>query len=452
MKRLKLSLALLLGIGVYNVNAQTKLSLKETLKFALDNNHKLAQTKMEEELGRLKTSEVRAQALPQINANGNLTDNAIKPVFVLPGDALGRPGELVTVQSGTTWNTGIGADLSQQIYNQSVFTGLKAAKAGEQYYAMQTAQSEENVIYQVSQMYYNLLVNQEKLTVLQSNIDKLTKLVATTQTQFENGLAKRIDLDRIKVNLVNYKTQKIQLENQLRTQTNTLKSYLGMPLETKLELPPVELSELEKKAAGQIDYGNFSVDNRIEYKLLKKQEELQQFQKKAYQAEYYPSLSLSANYSYNGMSDKFDVYKGGSSTTAFWYDMAAISLKLRIPIFDGYARRSKVNQANVTLRQIGRMQEDTKLQLGSAYENAKLSMANNLSTIQTQKENVQLADEVYNTTQSNYNLGLANLTDLLNAETSLTEAQNSYNQALLEYKLAELELIKSNGNLKTLLN
>ncbi|WP_372490151.1 TolC family protein [Chitinophaga sedimenti] len=225
-----------------------------------------------------------------------------------------------------------------------------------------------------------------------------------------------------------------------------------MPLETKLELPPVELSELEKKAAGQIDYGNFSVDNRIEYKLLKKQEELQQFQKKAYQAEYYPSLSLSANYSYNGMSDKFDVYKGGSSTTAFWYDMAAISLKLRIPIFDGYARRSKVNQANVTLRQIGRMQEDTKLQLGSAYENAKLSMANNLSTIQTQKENVQLADEVYNTTQSNYNLGLANLTDLLNAETSLTEAQNSYNQALLEYKLAELELIKSNGNLKTLLN
>ncbi|UYQ92750.1 TolC family protein [Chitinophaga horti] len=450
MKRLKLSLALLLGIGVYNGHAQTKLSLKETLQYALANNHKLAQTRMEEDLGRLKTAEIRAQALPQINANGNLTDNIIKPVFVLPGDALGQPGKMLTVESGTTWNTGIGADLSQQIFNQSVFTGLKAAKSGEEYYAMQTVQSEENVIYQVSQMYYNLLVSQERMSVLQSNIDKLTKLVQTTQTQFENGLAKRIDLDRIKVNLVNYKTQKSQLENQLRTQTNSLKSYLGMPLETQLDLPAIELSELANKASGNVDYGNFIVENRTEFKLLKKQEELQNYQKKAYQAEYYPSLSLSANYSYNGISDKFDIYKSGG--TAFWYDMASVALKLRIPIFDGYARRSKVNQANVTLRQINRMQADTKLQLNSAFENAKLNMANNLATIQTQKENMQLADEVYSTTQSNYNLGLANLTDLLNAETSLTEAQNSYNQALLEYKLAELELIKSNGNLKTLLN
>ncbi|WP_295126034.1 TolC family protein [uncultured Chitinophaga sp.] len=450
MKRLKLSLALLLGIGVYNGNAQTKLTLKETLEYALANNNKLAQTKMEEDLGRLKVEEVRAQALPQINANANLTDNIKKPVFVLPGDALGQPGKVLTVESGTTWNTAITGDISQQIYNQSVFTGLKAAKAGEEYYRIQTVQSEENVIYQVSGMYYNLLVSQERMTVLQSNIDKLAKLIQTTQTQFENGLAKKIDLDRIKVNLVNYKTQKFQLENQLRTQTNLLKSTMGMPLETQIELPVIAMSELETKTSGNIDFGNFDIAGRTEFKLLKKQEELQQFQRKAYIAEYYPSLSVSGSYSYNGMSDKFDVYKSGS--TAFWYDMANISLKLRIPIFDGYARRSKVRQSEVTLRQIGRMQDDTKLQLSAAYENAKLSLTNNLNTIKSQKENVQLANEVYNTTQSNYNAGLANLTDLLNAETSLTEAQNSYNQALLEYKIAELELIKSNGNLKTLLN
>ncbi len=59
---------------------------------------------------------------------------------------------------------------------------------------------------------------------------------------------------------------------------------------------------------------------------------------------------------------------------------------------------------------------------------------------------------MYASTQNNYNLGLANLTDLLNSETSLTEAQNSYNEALLQYKLAELDLIKSHGNLPSLLN
>lgn len=96
--------------------------------------------------------------------------------------------------------------------------------------------------------------------------------------------------------------------------------------------------------------------------------------------------------------------------------------------------------------------EATSLALNTQFENAKLQVQNNLTTIQAQKENVELAKEVYNSTQNNYNLGLANLTDLLDAETSLTAAQNNYNEALLQYKLAELDIIKSNGNLKSLLN
>lgn len=96
--------------------------------------------------------------------------------------------------------------------------------------------------------------------------------------------------------------------------------------------------------------------------------------------------------------------------------------------------------------------EATTLSLNTQFENAKLQVQNNLSTIKAQKENVDLANEVYNSTQNNYNLGLANLTDLLDAETSLVSAQNNYNEALLQYKLAELDIVKSNGNLKSLLN
>jgi len=88
----------------------------------------------------------------------------------------------------------------------------------------------------------------------------------------------------------------------------------------------------------------------------------------------------------------------------------------------------------------------------AAFENAKLQVQSNLTTIKAQQENVDLANEVYASTQNNYKLGLASLTDLLDSETSLTEAQNNYNEALLQYKLAELDIIKSNGNLKNLLN
>jgi outer membrane protein TolC len=310
-------------------------------------------------------------------------------------------------------------------------------------------QNEETLIYNVTQLYYSTLVSREKMIVLDANIEKLTKLLETTASQVQNGLARKIDLDRMRVSLTNDKTQRTQAQNQYLVQANQLKQQMGMAMSTALELPATSFKEIESKATAE-DFGGINKENRIEYRLLKKQEELQEYQKKVYKAEYYPSLALSGNYSYNGISNKFDFLKSGG--TANWYDMAAVSLTLKIPIFDGWARRSRVSQANVKLKQLNRDMEATTLSLNTQFENAKLQVQTNLSTIRAQKENVELADEVYNSTQNNYNLGLANLTDLLDAETSLTAAQNNYNEALLQYKLAELDIIKSNGNLKNLLN
>ncbi|QEH40054.1 TolC family protein [Chitinophaga sp. XS-30] len=452
MKRWMLSFLLITTAGIYNANAQTKpLTLQECLQYAVSNNQRLALSRLEEEIGRQKTAEVRAQALPQVTANGNLTDNLKKQVLVLPGELTGEPGKTTLVEAGTTWNATASAELNQQLFNQSVFTGLKAARSGEEYYSLQTEQTKENVIYDVANLYYQLLVKKERMNVLDTNINKLTQLVATTKSQFENGLAKKIDLDRIKVNLVNYQTQKSQLVNQLKVQENQLKQKMGMPVATPIALPSLELSDIERKAAGTADFAGFNLENRTETRILRKTEELQTLQKKAYIAEYFPSLAFKGNYSYNGMSNKFDLF-GGSGSTANWFSMASVGLTLRIPIFDGFARRSRVNQANITLQKVGKQLEENKINLNTSYENARLQMLNNLSTIRIQKENVSLADEVYYSTRNNYTLGLASLTDLLNAETSLAEAQNSYNEALLQYKLAELELIKSNGNLPSLLN
>ena len=169
-------------------------------------------------------------------------------------------------------------------------------------------------------------------------------------------------------------------------------------------------------------------------------------QKKAYEAEYYPTLSLSGNYSFNGLSDQIS-FKNSQS-----YGMGAIGLTLRVPIFDGFATRSRVRQAKVDILQNQEDQRNLSNSLNLAYENAKLQLQNSLNTITSQQQNVKLAEEVYASTQNNYKNGLAGLTDLLDAENDLTEAQNSHSQALLNYKLAEIQLIKSNGNIKSLLN
>jgi len=219
-----------------------------------------------------------------------------------------------------------------------------------------------------------------------------------------------------------------------------------MPVATAIILPAEELRKVETLPALA---DSVNISGRTEMRLMNIQRDLLVLQKKAYIAEYYPNLSLTGNISTTGQSDKFDLFKKNGS--AFYYDASAIGLTLKVPIFNGFATRSRVRQANVDILKADEDIRETKNSLNLAYENAKIQLKNNINTIRAQRQNVQLAQEIYNSTQNNYNNGLAALTDLLDTENALTEAQNSYTQALLNYKIAEIQLIKSNGNIKSLL-
>ena len=222
-----------------------------------------------------------------------------------------------------------------------------------------------------------------------------------------------------------------------------------MPIQTPILIPDLDINSIQPRAVATLD--SVHIEERLEFRLLKTQEELLRYQKEAYKSEYYPSLSLSSNYSYQGVGKKMPLFKGKSSGVN-WFDAASVSLNLRIPIFNGGATKARINQANISLQKVNEDIASTSLALNLAHENAKTQINNSVITLNAQKKNVELAQQVFANTQNNYNNGLASLTDLLSSENSLTEAQNNYSSALLNYKVAEIQLIKSQGGLKTLIN
>lgn len=443
-KQIRIIPVLLLGLLLSNtVSAQQTLTLKEALNYAVQNAESARKAKLDIDGGRYKTEEVRAQALPQITGNAGLTYNPIIGQLVFQDPASGKTQSFPL---GRTWNSQAGVQLSQQLFNQQVFTGLQAAKSSESYYRLNSQLTDEQVIEQVANNYYQVLVNRQQLAVIDTNIKNVKIVEKIISNQYKNGLARKIDVDRISVNLTNLSTQREQTANAITQLENQLKFTMGMPISTPITLPATELTEVTSLP---IMADTVSLSGRTEMKLLDIQKKLLTLQKKAYIAEYYPSLSLSANYTYTGQADKFDFL--GSNSSAITYGASAIGLSLRVPIFNGFLTRSKVRQANVDLLKYDEDRRLTTNSLNMAYENAKIQITNNLSTIKSQKKNVDLAAEIYSSTQNNYNNGLASLTDLLDTENALTQAQNSYNQALLNYKIAEIQLIKSNGNIKSLL-
>ena len=445
MKKIIILLTLTFALGV-NAQGVKSLTLKEAINYALENKADAKKAKLKVENSEYQIQEVRSQALPQISANGNLTYNPVIQTTVIDGAGFGAPGTTIQAAFGQKWNSTAGVSLTQAIFDQTVFTGLKAAKSTREFYQINEQLTEEQVIERVANNYYQVYVQRQKLTVIDSTYKNTTKVRDIIKGQFDNGLAKKIDLDRILVKISNINTQRQQVLNAVQIQENALKFYMGMPIETQIEIPqtafevsPQSLSEVPNTA------------NRTEYLLLKKQEQLLNYQKKAVEAGYYPTLSLSAGYNYIGQGPKMPL-GAKPSEGVYWSDFSSIGLNLKVPIFTGFGTRAKVRQADIDLRTIKEDINDTKLSLDLAFANAKTQIDNSLTTINNQKENAQLAKEVLDNTRNNYIQGLASLTDLLDAENSLTEAQNNYTSAILDYKLAEIQLIKSKGELKTLIN
>ena len=440
--RIALAMVLLAAPALHAqiVPAPQELTLKDAVKYALENKADAKKARLSVENSEFQIDEVRARALPTITANGGLTYN---PIIQLNAVNFGQGTQLLAF--GQKWNSVAGVNLTQNIFDQTVFTGLKAAKTTREFYQVNAQLTEEQVIERVANNYYQVYVQRQKLADIDSTYNNTAKVRNIIKGQFDNGLARKIDLDRMNVNLSNIQTQRQQIVNAVVLQENTLKFYMGMAINTPIHLPETEF------AVKPLSNDAPDVTNRSEYQLLKKQEQLYYYNKKAKIAEYYPTLSLTAGYNYLGQGPQVPWF-AKPSDGVYWSDYSSIGANLKIPIFNGFATRARINQADTDLKKTAEDLKDTKLMLDLDYENAKTQINNSLITINNQKENVKLAQDVLDNTQNNYQQGLASLTDLLDAENSYIEAQNNYTSALLDFKLAEVQLIKAKGELKTLIN
>ncbi len=441
-KTLFISAFALLFAG-FLMNAQERLSLKDAINYALENKADAKKARLSVENSEHQIAEVRSRALPQINATGNLMYNAILQEMAMPGEIVGMPGQTLLVAFGQKWTAIGGVSLTQNLFDYSVFTGLKAAKTTREFYQVNEQLTQEQVIEAVAKSYYQYFITRQKLQTVEQTLDNTVKVQNSVQGLFDNGLAKKVDLDRIKVTVVNLNSTKKQLENAVKLQENSLKFLIGMQIDN-----PVILEE-ETIEVVPVLLDTPDVKQLTQYQLLETQKKLLEYNKESFVAGYYPTLSLYGNYNYQGLGDTLPFGKTPADGV-YWTDYASIGLNLNIPIFTGFSTRSKVRQAQNQLDVLEADMKEAELALNFSFENAKTQISNSIITIESQRENVTLAQEVLDNTQNNYINGLASLTDLLEAENALADAKNNYSNALLEYKVAEIELIKSKGELNSL--
>ena len=424
---------------------QKELTLKDAIHYALEHKADAEKARLDVKKSEYQIQEVRANALPNLAASGGMVYNPKLQATYIDGSAFGIPGgDPLKMEMGQKWSANAEAKLTQMLFSQAVFMGLKAARTTREFYLLNQQLTENEIIEKVAKAYYQVYQTRQMLQNVEANLALTEKTAGVVKGLNEAGLAKKIDLDRTTVALNNLKSARQQALNGLQLSENALKYMIGMPMNEQIILPKDGF-----EANYDLAFAKESSNNRIELQVLEKQKQLLDINVKVKSAALYPSLMLQATYGYLSMGPKMPIVYG-KKDKVYGSDYSSITLGVSVPIFSGFGTTAKIRQAQIESQALEATLKDTHLAMDLAYENAHSQLNNNLLTIDSQKENVKLAEEVLLNTQNNYQQGLASLTDLLDAERSLSDAKNNYTNALLDYKLAEIELLKSQGKLDTI--
>lgn len=439
-----LLLAAFQSIQLIAQNKNNGVTLSQCLNLALENNYQIKQAKYDEVISKAKTKEVAADVFPQVNVAAGITNNISIPVFILPGELLGKPNTTIPVEFQSTYDVGGAIELSQVIFSPTLFLGIKIAKSAEELIALKTHFTKDELIYNVSVAFYDILHNSQQLLSIESNLNIQDSLYRKTAYKVKQDLTREIDLNRIGVNVANLEVQKKQLKTIIEEQTRYFNVLLGIHWDTQLILDNSCLHDLS------IPH-NFSSDldfyfERTELTILQKKRDLEYLNIKAINSQYFPNISFVAAAGYQFQNEKFNL-----SNTDLWFDHSLIGLRVSIPVFDGFRKQKQKQKAKFEISKIDEEIQFTRQLINTQLINAKKSLLVSYESIKVQENNLQLAEKIYNQSCLLYKEELYNVTDLLYTEMVLHDAQVGYWSGVIKYKKAELDFLKAKGILNTLI-
>ncbi len=461
-KTILLGATFLLANGVAVAQARNEFSAKQAVDYGLKNAVQVKNALIDIKLQQQTNREITAAAFPQINGNVSTThffNIAVQtiPNFISPsvyqvlqdqavkdgnGNPINQPANgfgNINAQFGVPWIASGGIEFSQLLFDGQVFVGLQARSAAMDLATKSAEVTAEQIKANIYKIYYQLVVGNSQLASLQANIDRFEKLLRDTKEIYKNGFAEKLDIDKIVVQLNNLKTEKQKVMQQLEAGNAGLKFLINMPQKEELVLTD-SLTEDELKF--NILDESYNYNDRKEIQLLTLASKLNGYNIKRYNLSRIPTVAAFGSYSKNAQRNSFNFFNKGD-----WFTTSFIGLRISVPIFDGFARRAKIESAKLTLQKSNNSLEQSKQSMDNEVIQARSRFKNALLTADVQKQNIQLAENVFNTTRKKYDEGLGSNQEIYTAQTELKVAQNNYYSALYDAITAKVDYLKAVGKL-----
>ena len=435
-------LMFLIGLSAFSGIAQdqTTFSLSEAEDYGVNNNEKMKNSLLDVEAARKRVWETTAIGLPQISAEGSFQQLIDIPTQVVDAslfNPMAPPGEVMEFQMGQEFTTGLTFNVNQLLFNGSYFVGLQFSKHWMKMNENNVERTKFEIKAMVREAYYNVLVAQENLELMDSILLSTEQLQKETQVLYDNGFILKEDADQIKLTLNRITNSKITAERQVEIAMNLLKLQMGYDFDKELVLSEKLDDVLADMLADSPVTKDYNPQDNSNYQMLNEQMVLDGFNVKNEKSKYYPSVSAFFSHSQNAFRNEFNFFADEP-----WYPTTVWGIGLQIPITTSGQQMMKVQQAEITVEKdqnnienLERTLEFQELQLKAEFQNAYDQMM-------IEKENVELARFIYSQALKKKKLGAISSLEVTQLQNQLLQAEGTYIGSIMKLFNVKIQLDK----------
>lgn len=364
-----------------------------------------------------------------------------------------------------TFNTA--ASVSMPLFVPAVYEQLKLNRTQMESAVESARATRIDMIASVRSAYYNVLLAEQSLAVLQEAVLTTERVVENTKSLYENGLASEYDYLTAQVQLSNLRPQVLQTENAIGITKLQLKMYLSIPADVDVEVVGT-LDSFRDKVLLSEDYSR-DINENTTLRSLDIQANMLKHQERLLKASRMPMVAAFGQVSYIGqervdLSGLMGGMAGGagrqqsdivaqtraqaaSSQSQFWWQCPiSVGAQISIPLFAGFKTVNQLREVNNQIAQLNIQREYAEEGIRLQVEQAINTLITARETMLSNERTVEQAQKAYDISLTRYNAGAGTILELNSSQLSLTQAQLSYSQSIYDYLSAYATYEKTLGN------
>ena len=417
------------------------ISLQEALDMAARQSYSVQASELETEKARHRVKEITAIGLPQINAEGSVSDfldvpTSLAPNFFVPPGP-GVP-EYVPISFAVPWNVTGGVTLTQLLFDGSYLVGLKATKGLAEQSRIELEKARADARSQAAKAYFGVLAAEEGARLVSEGVPLLEKSLREAEAMKDAGFLEQTDVDRLSIQIEQARSQERSFGQQANVARMLLSLTLGVPQGTPLTLTDKLETVLAATSETALSEQAFDPGSHVEIKAANTLLHLQELNMRNEKMKHVPSLGGYFTHQQVWNGPEFD--PGG---TYSFYPTTQWGVRLQVPLFSSGSRHHKVKQAEQTMKQVAVNRTATEQRLIAQTEQARSNARTANDNLRTQERNMALAKNIFERTTTKFANGSAASFELTQEQGNYLLAQQAYVQRVVELLIARADLRKA---------